>query len=106
VAAPNSVVENLYGPTEATVYCVGATVGPDFPPTPKLNLVPSGFPLPGVEVGVVGESLKFLQAGEIGQLVIAGGQLAKGYYNEPELTLERFPTIAGKRWYLTGDLTR
>ena len=106
VAAPNSVVENLYGPTEATVYCVGATAGPDFPPTPKLNLVPSGFPLPGVEVAVVDESLKFLRAGEVGQLAIAGGQLAKGYYNEPELTHQRFPTIGGKRWYLTGDLTR
>ncbi len=105
-AAPNSVVENLYGPTEATVYCVGATAGPDFPPTPKLNLVPSGFPLPGVEVAVVDESLKFLQAGEVGQLAISGGQLAKGYYNEPELTRQRFPTIGGKRWYLTGDLTR
>ena len=44
-AAPSSVVENLYGPTEATVYCLGATVGPDFPPTPGRDTVPSGLPL-------------------------------------------------------------
>jgi D-alanine--poly(phosphoribitol) ligase subunit 1 len=105
-AAPSSIVENLYGPTEATVGCVSATAGSEFPATPTLNLVPSGLPLPGVEAAVVDESLAFLPVGEVGQLVIAGGQLAEGYYNEPELTRERFPTIDGKRWYLTGDLTR
>jgi D-alanine--poly(phosphoribitol) ligase subunit 1 len=105
-AAPSSIVENLYGPTEATVGCVSATVGPEFPPTSTLNLVPSGLPLPGVEAAVVDETLAFLPVGEAGQLVIAGGQLAEGYYNEPELTRERFPMIDGKRWYLTGDLTR
>jgi D-alanine--poly(phosphoribitol) ligase subunit 1 len=105
-AAPFSVVENLYGPTEATVGCLSAAVGPDFPPTRNLNLVPSGLPLPGVEVAVVDESLEFLPVGEVGQLAIAGGQVAEGYCNEPGLTQERFPTINGKRWYLTGDLTR
>jgi D-alanine--poly(phosphoribitol) ligase subunit 1 len=105
-AAPWSIVENLYGPTEATVGCVSATVGPEFPATPTLNLVPSGLPLPGVEAAVVDESFAFLPVGEVGQLVLAGGQLAEGYYNEPELNRERFPVIDGKRWYLTGDLTR
>jgi len=106
VAAPSSVVENLYGPTEATIYCLGATVGSDFPPTPGRDTVPSGFPLPNLEAGVVDESFAFLLAGQVGQLVISGDQLAVGYYNEPKLTRERFPMIDGKTWYLTGDLTR
>jgi D-alanine--poly(phosphoribitol) ligase subunit 1 len=106
VATPSGVVENLYGPTEATIYCLGATVSSDFPPTPGRNLVPSGSPLPGVEAAILGESLKFVPRGQEGQLAIAGGQLAKGYYNEPELTCQRFPSIDGKRWYLTGDLAR
>ncbi len=105
-AAPSSIVLNLYGPTEATVGCVAAVVGSDFPPTPTLNLVPSGLPLPGVEAAVLDESHAFLPTGEVGQLAIAGGQVAEGYYNESELTRERFPIVDGKRWYLTGDLTR
>jgi D-alanine--poly(phosphoribitol) ligase subunit 1 len=103
-AAPSSVVENLYGPTEATVYCLGATVGSDFPPTPGRNTVPSGLPLPGLEAAILDESLTFLPVGREGQLAVSGGQLAKGYYGEPDLTCQRFPTIGGKTWYLTGDL--
>jgi len=105
-AAPSSIVENLYGPTEATVYCIGATVGPDFPPTPSRNTVPSGLPLPGLEAAILDEALELLPAGKEGQLAIAGGQLAQGYFNDPELTRRRFPSINGKTWYLTGDLAR
>jgi D-alanine--poly(phosphoribitol) ligase subunit 1 len=103
-AAPSSVVENLYGPTEATVYCLGATVGSDFPPTPGRYTVPSGLPLPGLQAAILDESLAFVPAGCEGQLAISGGQLAQGYYGEPALTRTRFPTISGKTWYLTGDL--
>ena len=103
-AAPCSVVENLYGPTEATVYCLGATVGPDFPPTPGRDTVPSGLPLPGLEAAILDESLAFLPRGHEGQLAISGGQVARGYYGEPVLTSRCFPTIGSKTWYLTGDL--
>ena len=103
-AAPSSVVENLYGPTEATVYCLGATVGPDFPPTPGRDTVPSGLPLRGLEAAILDPSLAFLLPGHEGQLAISGGQLAKGYYCAPELTRCRFPNIGGTVWYLTGDL--
>jgi D-alanine--poly(phosphoribitol) ligase subunit 1 len=105
-AATSSIVENLYGPTEATVYCLGATVSSEFPATPGRGIVPSGFPLPGLAAAVLDESLTFLPTGREGQLAISGGQLAKGYYDDPELTRTRFPIIGGKRWYLTGDLTR
>jgi len=104
-AAPLSIVENLYGPTEATVYCLGATLGPDFPPTPGRDTVPSGFPLIGLEAAILDRSLRFLPCGSEGQLAISGPQVAKGYYNEPDLTAQRFPVIDGKKWYLTGDLS-
>jgi D-alanine--poly(phosphoribitol) ligase subunit 1 len=105
-AAPSSVVENLYGPTEATVYCLGATVGPDFPPTPGRGIVPSGLPFPGMKAAILDESLAFLPPGSEGQLAVSGGQIAQGYFGEPELTRRAFPTIGGARWYLTGDLAR
>jgi len=105
-AAPCSVVENLYGPTEATVYCLGATFGPDFPPTPERGTVPSGYPLPGLEAAILDDAFTFLPAGDEGQLAVSGGQIALGYFNEAKLTQQRFPSIAGKTWYLTGDLAR
>jgi amino acid adenylation domain-containing protein len=105
-AASSSVVENLYGPTEATVYCIGATVGPSFPPTPGRDTVPSGHPLPGLDAAIFDESFNPLPHGGEGQLAISGGQLALGYFNDPDLTSRRFPLIRGKRWYLTGDLAR
>ena len=105
-AAPHSVVENLYGPTEATVYCIGATFGPDFPATPERGTVPSGYPLPGLEAAIFDDALRILQTGQEGQLAISGGQVAAGYFNEATLTEQRFPTISGKTWYLTGDLAR
>jgi D-alanine--poly(phosphoribitol) ligase subunit 1 len=105
-AAVSSVVENLYGPTEATVYCLGATFGSNMPPTPGRNTVPSGFPLPGLEAAIFDEALNSLPAGSEGQLAISGGQVAQGYFNEPELTRQRFVSMNGKTWYLTGDLAR
>ena len=45
-AAPHAVVENLYGPTEATVYCIGATFGPDFPVTPEARHRPKRVSAP------------------------------------------------------------
>jgi amino acid adenylation domain-containing protein len=105
-AAPSSVVENLYGPTEATVYCLGAEFGPNFPPTPERGTVPSGRPLPGLEAAILDDTYTFLPLGGAGQLAISGGQIATGYFDEPELTRERFPSIGGKTWYLTGDLAR
>ena len=103
-AAPSGAVENLYGPTEATVYCLGATVGPDFPPTPGRNTVPSGRPLPGLEAAILDESFAFLRRDREGLFAISSGQLAKGYYGDPDLTHRRFPAIDDKTWYLTGDL--
>jgi D-alanine--poly(phosphoribitol) ligase subunit 1 len=105
-AAPFSVVENLYGPTEATVYCLGATFGPGFPPTPERGIVPSGYPLPGLEAAILDDAFTFLPTGQEGQLAISGGQIASGYFGEAKLTKQRFPSIAGKTWYLTGDLAR
>jgi len=105
-AAPNSVVDNLYGPTEATVVCLGQRV--DVPPaiTVERDVVAIGQPFPGTEVAIVGPARNFLPSGTVGEIALAGPQLAAGYLDAPALTAARFPTIAGKRWYLTGDLGR
>jgi D-alanine--poly(phosphoribitol) ligase subunit 1 len=103
-AAPNSVIFNLYGPTEATVFCLGEKVSGPLPLTPGRDVVAIGIPLPGSEAGIIGENDQPLPDNTPGELVIAGAQLAEGYFEAPELTAARFPRLNGQRWYKTGDL--
>jgi len=104
VAAPNSVVENFYGPTEVTVDCIAQRL--EDPPNVTRNRgsLAIGKPFPGIEAGIVDANLNFLPPGEEGELVVSGRQVARGYFQDPELTAARFPTLAGRRWYRTGDL--
>lgn len=105
-AAPNSVVDNLYGPTEATVDCAGQRVEPRATPrvTAGRGILAIGTPHPGTELAIFDADHRALPDGMVGELAIAGRQLTLGYLDAPAITAERFPTIDGKRWYLTGDL--
>jgi amino acid adenylation domain-containing protein len=104
IAAPNSIVENFYGPTELTVDCIAQRL--EDPPylTPKRGTLAIGTVFPGVRAGIVDADLNFLQRGEEGELVVSTRQAARGYFQDPELTAARFPTLEGNRWYRTGDL--
>jgi amino acid adenylation domain-containing protein len=41
-----------------------------------------------------------------GELWIGGAGVARGYRGDAARTAQRFPTVAGERWYRTGDLGR
>ncbi len=103
-AAPASAIWNLYGPTETTVYCLAQPVLEPTPLTPGRDVAPIGTPLPGSEAAVLDANGSPVADGCPGELAIGGVQLASGYLQAPELTAARFPTLGGKRWYLTGDL--
>ncbi len=104
VAAPNSIVENFYGPTELTVDCIAQTL--EDPPyvTPNRGTMAIGTVFPGVRAGIVDTDLKFLPPEREGELVVSTRQAARGYFEDPDLTASRFPTLNGERWYRTGDL--
>jgi amino acid adenylation domain-containing protein len=104
IAAPSSDVKNFYGPTEATVYCLCQTIDGSVPLTPGRDVMSIGVALDGNEAFVIDESGSLLHDGQVGELAIAGPQLADCYIGAPELTARKFPTINGKRLYLTGDL--
>ena len=57
-----------------------------------------------MEAAILDSSHKILPRGEKGELALAGKQVAQGYFKDPHQTAQRFPSIDGKTWYLTGDL--
>jgi len=59
-----------------------------------------GMPVPGVKVRIMGEDGKLLKRGEVGEIVVKGPNVMKGYYNDPERTEEAFRY----GWFHTGDI--
>jgi long-chain acyl-CoA synthetase len=60
-----------------------------------------GTPIWGVEVKIYDKENNEVPVGEVGEIVIRGHNVMKGYYNKPEATAESFE---GTSWFHTGDL--
>jgi len=92
---------NAYGPTETTIWSTLEEVVSGAGPL----LV--GRPVGGTVIRILGDDLRPLPAGEAGEVCIGGAGVARGYWNRPELTAERFiadPVAGGDaRLYRTGD---
>lgn len=61
-----------------------------------------GPPVPGIEVKIVDDDDKEVPRGEVGEIVIRGPSVTRGYWNKPRETAE---TIRNG-WLHTGDLGR
>jgi long-chain acyl-CoA synthetase len=63
-----------------------------------------GRPLPDTEARIMDQSTGTVELsdGEIGELVVRGPQVMKGYYQNPEATA----AVLRDRWLYTGDLAR
>jgi amino acid adenylation domain-containing protein len=108
-AAPNSIVENLYGPTELTIACTLYRWNPDVSPDEsELGVVPIGYPFPGMKFLVADTTLKEVEPGEEGELLMNGPQMSRGYWRDAEKTAASFVTPLGKTevYYRTGDRVR
>ncbi|EST38925.1 hypothetical protein N566_04855 [Streptomycetaceae bacterium MP113-05] len=99
-------LHNLYGPTEAAVDVTAWTCRPE----DIGEVVPIGTPVFNTRVYVLDESYQPVLPGVVGELFLAGRQLASRYLNRPALTAERFVADPfgepGSRMYHTGDLCR
>jgi long-chain acyl-CoA synthetase len=62
-----------------------------------------GTPITGVEMKVISDAGEDLPTGEVGEIVIRGHNVMKGYYNRPEATAE---AIDADGWFHSGDLAR
>ena len=99
-------VLNTYGPTEFTVDSTFFEVAPD----KSYDNIPIGRPLYNLYALVLDGNGHLVPEGAVGELCMAGPQMAKGYWNRPDLTAEKFcdVTIGGRtmKVYHTGDLVR
>lgn len=110
---PSAHLHNFYGASESscTIYTVPHG-GVDLSLFPVM--VPAGRPQPHASVYLMKEEpqaggppkLTLVSHGETGEICF-GGILAGRYWNNEELTVEKFPVTAGQgRLYRTGDLGR
>jgi long-chain acyl-CoA synthetase len=67
-----------------------------------------GIAIPGTEVWLEDENGSRLGANEVGELVIRGGHVMRGYWEAPEATAQRFRpgSLPGERVCHSGDLFR
>ncbi|MCT2589003.1 amino acid adenylation domain-containing protein [Streptomyces sp. N2-109] len=106
-ACPGTVVVNGYGPTESTTF---ATCHRIAEPGGPRTVVPIGTAMSGMRTEVLDRQLRPVPPGEVGELYVGGSGLARGYWNSPSLTADRFVADPlgkpGARLFRTGDLVR
>lgn len=97
---PWATLYSMYGLTETkrTLY---------LPPT-ELDRKPGsvGIPIPGTECWVQDSQGRRCAPGEVGELVVRGRHVMRGYWEAPEATAKRFRPgpVPGERLCYTGDL--
>ena len=100
---------NMYGPTETTVWSTIEKVTVD--ENDKTGYINLGKPIANTSIYVLNTEFQPVPVGYPGELFIGGDGLAKGYFNLPELTREKFlpdpfSKRPGARMYRTGDLVQ
>jgi amino acid adenylation domain-containing protein len=88
---------NGYGPTETAIIATMHRARGD-----EQTSVPIGRPVPGYQVRVVDRAGRLVAPGVVGELLIGGPAVSRGYRNLPALTAEVFRD----GFYHTGDLVR
>ena len=95
-------VNNLYGVTEVPVYSHAKRMSFDESDIDTHN-ISVGSTL-GSTTAVIIKDGKQVKQGEVGELILGGGQLMKEYANDPQRTQEVFLNFDGHKYYRTGDL--
>lgn len=99
---PHAEIYSMYGLTE----CKRVS----YLPPEELDRRPDsvGKAIPNTEVYVVDEGGRRLPAGEVGELVVRGAHVTRGYWRDPEETARKFRAgpLPGETVLYTGDLCR
>ena len=104
---PKYKLLNIYGPTETVVYATS------FPVERKMSNIPIGKAIANHKLYVVDNFGHRQPVGAVGELLISGPQVSRGYLNRPEKTSEVYidnPYCENdplhSRIYRTGDIVR
>jgi len=99
---PHAAIYSMYGLTE----CKRCTYLPPKYLTEKPTSV--GIAIPNTELWIVGEDDRKLGPNQVGQLVIRGATVMKGYWEKPEATAKKLRPgpLPGELVLYTGDYTR
>ena len=101
---PALVIINGYGPTENTTFTTCHLIEETY-----ATDIPIGRPIANTEVWILDEDGDPTPVGTPGEICIGGDGLARGYFNDEELTRQKFvsfPAARGGRLYHTGDQGR
>ncbi len=96
----NYQFHNGYGPTECTIFTT------TYPMKEFEQNAPIGKPLDNLHLFIIDKDLNRLPLGAVGELLVAGPQVSRGYLNLPEKTAETYIEWNGMRCYRTGDVVR
>jgi fatty-acyl-CoA synthase len=99
-------LEEVIGLPFVEGYGLSETMAPSHinpPQRPKRQC--AGIPFFNTDARVIDpESKRELGPGEVGEIIVHGPQLFRGYWNQPEETARAFIEHDGKRFFRTGDL--
>ncbi|WP_261887413.1 non-ribosomal peptide synthetase [Vibrio aerogenes] len=100
---------NMYGITETTVHTTYYPVMAE--DAGRAGPSPIGRQLADLRLYILDPHQQPVPVGVAGELYVGGDGVARGYFNRPELTAERFPedpfvTTPGARMYKSGDMGR
>jgi len=105
---PWAKFSNLYGPTETNV-CTYYNVHPI--PADSEEPIPIGRPCANVEALIVDAEEQPVKLGDVGELLIRGGVVMRGFWGQPEMTDRGFyrqktHQYLDNVYYRTGDLVQ
>ncbi|WP_129045420.1 D-alanine--poly(phosphoribitol) ligase subunit DltA [Companilactobacillus metriopterae] len=98
---PNAKLYNTYGPTENTVAITSIEITPEV--LENYDRLPIGYLKDNMDYKIQ-DSQSDDNGLEVGELLVNGPDVSKGYINNPVQTEKAFENISGETFYHTGDM--